>query len=78
MVLMNEQALEAQGVSVLGVRRKMLKTFEVIRRKMIRRTAGGELVALWWRCWTRGPVGPEFVSAAKRAESERNITHRRK
>ena len=66
MVLMNEQALEAQGVSVLGVRRKMFKTFEVIRRKMIRRpwrTAGGELVALWWRCRTRGPVGPKFVSA---------------
>ena len=62
MVLMNEQALEAQGIAALGVRRKMLKTFEVIRRKMIRRawrTAGGELVAVW----TRGPVGPKFVSA---------------
>ena len=53
---MNEQALEAQGVAVLGVRRKMLKTFEVIRRKMIRRprrTApppSDTVVADWWRC----------------------------
>ena len=34
MVLMDEQALEAQGVAALGARRKMLKTFEVVRRKM--------------------------------------------
>ncbi|KAI9436689.1 hypothetical protein H4582DRAFT_404322 [Lactarius indigo] len=34
MVVMDEQALEAQGVAALGARRKMLKTFEVVRRKM--------------------------------------------
>ena len=34
MVLMDEQALEAQGVAALGARRKMLKTFEVVRRKL--------------------------------------------
>ncbi|KAH8994152.1 hypothetical protein EDB86DRAFT_3234880 [Lactarius hatsudake] len=34
MVVMDEQALEAQGVTVLGARRKMLKTFEVVRKKM--------------------------------------------
>ena len=34
MVVMDEQALEAKGVAALGARRKMLKTFEVVRRKM--------------------------------------------
>ncbi|KAI9436730.1 hypothetical protein H4582DRAFT_1801698, partial [Lactarius indigo] len=34
MVVMDEQALEAQGVAALGARRKVLKTFEVVRRKM--------------------------------------------
>jgi len=34
MVMMDEQALDAQGVAALGARRKMLKTFEVVRRKM--------------------------------------------
>ncbi|KAH8987215.1 hypothetical protein EDB86DRAFT_3105112 [Lactarius hatsudake] len=34
MVVMDEQALEAQGVAALGARRKMLKTFEVDRKKM--------------------------------------------
>ena len=34
MVLMDVQALEAQGVAALGARRKVLKTFEVVRRKM--------------------------------------------
>ncbi|KAF8258361.1 hypothetical protein EI94DRAFT_1774217 [Lactarius quietus] len=34
MVVMDEQALKAQGVSTLGARRKMLKTFEASRRKM--------------------------------------------
>ncbi len=34
MVVMDEQALEAQGVAALGVRRKMLKPFEVVHRKM--------------------------------------------
>ncbi|KAH9020224.1 hypothetical protein EDB85DRAFT_2005486, partial [Lactarius pseudohatsudake] len=34
MVMMDEQALEAQGVAALGARRKMLKTFEVVRKKM--------------------------------------------
>ena len=31
---MDEQALEAQGIAALVARRKMLKTFEVVRRKM--------------------------------------------
>ena len=31
---MDEQALEAQGVAALGACRKMLKTFEVVRKKM--------------------------------------------
>lgn len=34
MVLMDEAALEAKGVAALGARRKMLKTFEVVRKKM--------------------------------------------
>ena len=34
MVVMDEAALEAQGVAALGARRKMLKTFEVVRKKM--------------------------------------------
>ncbi|KAJ8523202.1 hypothetical protein ONZ45_g307 [Pleurotus djamor] len=34
MVLMDEAALEAKGVAALGARRKMLKTFEIVRRKM--------------------------------------------
>jgi len=34
MVLMDEPALEAQGVAALGARRKMLKTFEIVRKKM--------------------------------------------
>jgi hypothetical protein len=34
MVVMDEAALVAQGVAALGARRKMLKTFEVVRRKM--------------------------------------------
>ncbi|KAH9018087.1 hypothetical protein EDB84DRAFT_1254511, partial [Lactarius hengduanensis] len=34
MVAMDEQTPEAQGVAGLGARRKMLKTFEVGRRKM--------------------------------------------
>ncbi|PPQ85000.1 hypothetical protein CVT25_010499 [Psilocybe cyanescens] len=34
MVLMDEAALEAKGVAALGARRKMLKTFELVRRKM--------------------------------------------
>ncbi|KAH9014725.1 hypothetical protein EDB85DRAFT_2295854 [Lactarius pseudohatsudake] len=33
-VMMDEQALEAQGVAALAARRKMLKTFEVMRKKM--------------------------------------------
>ena len=33
-MLMDEQALEAQGIAALGAKRKMLKTFEVVRRKM--------------------------------------------
>ena len=31
MVVMDEQTLEAQGVAAFGARRKMLKTFEVVR-----------------------------------------------
>jgi len=34
MVMMDEAALEAQGVAALGARRKMLKTFELVRKKM--------------------------------------------
>ena len=34
MVIMDEGALEAKGVAALGARRKMLKTFEVVRKKM--------------------------------------------
>ncbi|KAG8783360.1 hypothetical protein FRB91_010135 [Serendipita sp. 411] len=34
MVIMDEAALEAKGVAALGARRKMLKTFEVVRSKM--------------------------------------------
>ena len=34
MVVMDEQALKAQGIVALGVCRKMLKTLEVICRKM--------------------------------------------
>lgn len=34
MVVLDEAALEAQGVAALGARRKMLKTFEVVRAKM--------------------------------------------
>ncbi|KAI9450238.1 hypothetical protein BJY52DRAFT_1428160 [Lactarius psammicola] len=33
MVVIDEQAPEAQGVAALGARRKLLKTFEVVRRK---------------------------------------------
>ena len=33
-VVMDEAALEAKGVAALGARRKMLKTFEVVRKKM--------------------------------------------
>ncbi|KAJ6451638.1 hypothetical protein C8R45DRAFT_883318 [Mycena sanguinolenta] len=34
MVIMDEAALEAKGVAALGARRKMLKTFELVRNKM--------------------------------------------
>jgi len=34
MVMMDEDALEANGVAALGARRKMLKTFELVRKKM--------------------------------------------
>lgn len=34
MVSMDEAQLEAKGVAALGARRKMLKTFEVVRKKM--------------------------------------------
>jgi hypothetical protein len=34
MVVLDEAALEAKGVAALGARRKMLKTFEVVRKKM--------------------------------------------
>jgi hypothetical protein len=39
MVLMDEAQLEAKGVAALGARRKMLKTFEVVRKKL--RIEGG-------------------------------------
>ncbi|KAF7288364.1 SAM domain-containing protein [Mycena chlorophos] len=34
MVVMDEEALEGKGVAALGARRKMLKTFEIVRKKM--------------------------------------------
>ena len=34
MVILDEPQLEAKGVAALGARRKMLKTFEVVRKKM--------------------------------------------
>lgn len=34
MVVMDEAALEGKGVAALGARRKMLKTFEIVRKKM--------------------------------------------
>ncbi|KNZ73065.1 Protein VTS1 [Termitomyces sp. J132] len=34
MVVMDEAALEAKGVAALGARRKMLKTFDLVRKKM--------------------------------------------
>ncbi|KAL6304419.1 hypothetical protein BKA93DRAFT_293092 [Sparassis latifolia] len=34
MAMMDEAALEEKGVAALGARRKMLKTFEVVRKKM--------------------------------------------
>ncbi|KAH7913969.1 hypothetical protein BJ138DRAFT_1144883 [Hygrophoropsis aurantiaca] len=34
MVILDEAGLEAKGVAALGARRKMLKTFEVVRKKM--------------------------------------------
>jgi len=34
MVVLDEAALEAKGVAALGARRKMLKTFELVRKKM--------------------------------------------
>ncbi len=34
MVLMDDARLEAKGVSALGARRKMLKTFEIVRKKL--------------------------------------------
>lgn len=34
MVMMDEAALEAKGVAALGARRKMLKTFELVKKKM--------------------------------------------
>lgn len=34
MVILDEAQLEAKGVAALGARRKMLKTFEIVRKKM--------------------------------------------
>jgi len=34
MVILDETQLEAKGVVALGARRKMLKTFEIVRKKM--------------------------------------------
>ncbi|THH27660.1 hypothetical protein EUX98_g6526 [Antrodiella citrinella] len=41
MVMMDEAALEAKGVAALGARRKMLKTFEIVRKKMALEVAQG-------------------------------------
>jgi hypothetical protein len=51
MVVMDERALEAQRVAALGARKKILKTFEVVRRKMgIDDPDGGgdATTAVWW------------------------------
>jgi len=40
MVMMDEAQLEAKGVAALGARRKMMKTFEVVRKKMGMEGAG--------------------------------------
>ena len=40
-VVMDEPQLEAKGVAALGARRKMLKTFEVVRKKMGIDSPGG-------------------------------------
>ncbi|KAE9388919.1 hypothetical protein BT96DRAFT_757574, partial [Gymnopus androsaceus JB14] len=34
MVILDEAQLKAKGIAALGVRRKMLKTFELVRKKM--------------------------------------------
>jgi SAM domain (Sterile alpha motif) len=47
MVVMDEQALEAQGVAALGARRKMLKTFEVVRKKMGIENVRGHIQVEW-------------------------------
>ncbi|KAI0783417.1 hypothetical protein C8Q75DRAFT_884727 [Abortiporus biennis] len=39
-VILDEAALEAKGVAALGARRKMLKTFEIVRKKMGMENAG--------------------------------------
>lgn len=41
MVILDDAGLEAKGVAALGARRKMLKTFEVVRRKMGIETPAG-------------------------------------
>lgn len=41
MVMLDESQLEANGVAALGARRKMLKTFEVVRKKMGMEPGGG-------------------------------------
>jgi len=41
MVMLDEAGLEAQGVAALGARRKMLKTFETVRKKMGMEAPGG-------------------------------------
>lgn len=45
MVIMDEPQLEAKGVAALGARRKMMKTFEVVRKKMGMENAGSAGVA---------------------------------
>lgn len=46
MVVMDEAQLEAKGVAALGARRKMLKTFDIVRKKMgIEGPAGAALSA---------------------------------
>jgi hypothetical protein len=75
MKVMDEQAFEAQGVATLGARRKMLNTFEVVKRKwasMIRRRRRvdrrplrrprwvARLVAVVGCPWCEGVAFPEY------------------
>ncbi|KAF8880396.1 cytochrome P450 [Infundibulicybe gibba] len=67
MVMMDEAALEANGVAALGARRKMLKTFELVRKKMGMEAPGAlagyvckrYLQSVWSRSRFPLPPGPK-------------------